>query len=204
MSHVPDSPGEGSSAAAEGRADHPRVRTGSATGHRLRFRHVTPGDAEFVLGLRTDARKGKHLSPTSPDIDEQRRYLEKYASINDQAYFIVETLDGRRVGTIRIYDPQGDSFCWGTWILADDAPKSSAVESTLMIYRYGLDLGFQRAHFDVRKGNEKVWRYHERCGAKRVRETDMDYFYEIDREAIEHLFERYGSRIPTGIQTSFV
>ncbi|HEY0042977.1 MAG TPA: GNAT family N-acetyltransferase [Allosphingosinicella sp.] len=178
---------------------NPAVRKGSAVGARLRFRDVTVDDAEFILGLRTDEVKGRHLSPTSPDIDAQRRYLESYGASTNQAFFIIETLSGAPVGTIRIYDPQGTSFCWGSWILADDAPKSSAVESTLMIYRYGLELGFDSAHFDVRKANEKVWQYHERCGAKRVRETDIDYFYTIDREAIEQLLRRYESRVPNGI-----
>ncbi|MEO5772697.1 MAG: GNAT family N-acetyltransferase [Sphingomicrobium sp.] len=181
----------------------PRVRKGSAVGQRLRFRHVEPSDAEFILRLRTDERKGRHLSPTSPDIEAQRRYLEGYASSTDQAYFVIELLDGTPVGTIRIYDPQGSSFCWGSWILADHAPKSSAVESTLMIYRYGLELGFDRSHFDVRKANEKVWQYHERCGARRTGETDIDYFYAIDRDAIEQLFARYQSRIPNGIHVQF-
>jgi len=182
---------------------NPVVRKGSAVGNSIRFRNVEPRDGEFILRLRTDPQKGRHLSPTSPDLMQQKRYLEAYAASSNQAYFIIETLDGRPVGTVRIYDPQGRSFCWGSWILSDDAPKSSAVESTLMIYAYGLALGFDSSHFDVRRANEKVWQYHERCGARRIRETDLDYFYTIDRPAIDALLERYRSRIPNGIHVEF-
>ena len=192
------------SAGETGRLPHgPDVLKGTVTGPNLRLRDVRPDDAAFILGLRTDPRKGRHLSPTSPDMEKQRRYLAEYAHTSDQAYFLIETLDGRPVGTVRIYDPQGRSFCCGSWILTDDAPRSAAVESTLMIYRYGLELGFDAAHFDVRRANEKVWQYHERCGARRVRETEIDYFYEIDRGAIEALFEKYASRIPNGISVAF-
>jgi len=184
-------------------ASGPVVRKGTATGPRLRLRDVDARDAEFILALRTDERKGRHLSSTSPDLEAQRRYLEAYASSTDQAYFLVELLDGTPVGTVRIYDPRGSSFCWGSWILADNAPKSSAVETTLMVYRYGLELGFDASHFDVRKANEKVWQYHERCGARRTHETEIDYFYSMDREAIEQLFQRYHSRIPNGIEVAF-
>lgn len=184
-------------------AARPMILKGTAFGPNLRFRDVDERDAEFILGLRLDSRKGRHLSPTSPDRSQQKKYLQSYACSKNQAYFIIETLDGRPVGTVRIYDPQGHSFCWGSWILTDDAPRSSAVESTLMIYRYGLELGFDAAHFDVRKANEKVWQYHERCGARRVRETDIDYFYEMDRGAIEALLEKYASRIPKGISVAF-
>lgn len=160
-------------------------------------------DAAFMLALRTDERKGRYLSPTSADLEMQKDYIKRYGQATDQAYFIVETLDKRPVGTIRIYDPRATSFCWGSWILSDDAPKSSAVESTLMIYKYGLTLGFDRSHFDVRKANEKVWQYHERCGAKRTGESEIDYFYSIDRNAIENLFDHYARRVPDGIQVSF-
>jgi hypothetical protein len=36
----------------------------------------------------------------------------------------------------------------------------------------------------VRRGNEHVWRFHERFGATRVSETAEDYFYEIDLPSI--------------------
>ena len=90
------------------------------------------------------------------------------------------------IGTIRLYDPQGDSFCWGSWILAQGSPASAAMESALMVYAYAVDyLGFTAAHFDVRRGNERVWRFHERFGAVRVRETALDYWYRLDLPAIQ-------------------
>lgn len=55
-----------------------------------------------------------------------------------------------------------------------------------MVYSYAIDdLGFQAAHFDVRKENERVWKFHERFGAQRVAEIGLDYFYTIDRESIQ-------------------
>lgn len=59
------------------------------------------------------------------------------------------------------------------------------MESALMVYAYAVDhLGFKAAHFDVRKGNERVWRFHERLGARRTAETAQDYFYQLDSQAI--------------------
>lgn len=85
----------------------------------------------------------------------------------------------------RIYNAQADSFSWGSWILKDGAPQSAAIESALMVYSYAIEhLGFRAAHFDVRKGNENVWRFHERFGAERVGETEDDYLYQIDIEKI--------------------
>ena len=64
--------------------------------------------------------------------------------------------------------------------------------SALMVYAYAVDhLGFTSAHFDARKGNERVWHFHERFGAVRTAESDLDYFCKLDREAIASSRERY-------------
>jgi len=97
--------------------------------------------------------------------------------LSGQAYFIIEDRAGDPLGCVRIYDARGDSFCIGSWILRAGAPQRAAIESSLMVYALGIDhLGFRRAHFDVRKRNERVWTFHERCGARRVGETDDDSF----------------------------
>jgi len=57
---------------------------------------------------------------------------------------------------------------------------------------YAVDhLGFAAAHFDVRKGNERVWQFHERFGAARTAETELDYLYRIEAPAITASRIRY-------------
>lgn len=69
-----------------------------------------------------------------------------------------------------------------------------------MAYACVLDcLGFMQAHFDVRVANEKVWRFHERFGAQRIRETADDFFYELRMESIQSSAERYKRFLPRGI-----
>jgi hypothetical protein len=52
-------------------------------------------------------------------------------------------------------------------------------------------LGFTGAHFDVRKGDGRVWEFDESFGIQRVPETDQNYFFRIDREAVAASRERY-------------
>ncbi len=160
-------------------------------GKTLTFRNAGVQDAAFILSLRTDAKKSRYLSAVSGELAEQEGWLERYATADDQAYFIIEFQD-EPIGTVRLYDPQGVSFCWGSWILKDGRPSHAAMESALMVYAYAVDyLGFKAAHFDVRKGNERVWQFHERFGARRTAETKLDYFYILDNEAIAASRERY-------------
>lgn len=170
-------------------------------GRQLVFRNASVDDAEFILSLRTDAEKSRHLSAVSGLLQDQIDWLQRYANATDQAYFIIETPDGTRQGTVRLYDARGDSFCWGSWILRNGAPSGSAVESTLMVYRYALEvLGFSAAHFDVRRANEGVWSFHERFGAVRVRSTELDHDYTLSNDAIRASLQRYARFLPDPIR----
>jgi len=167
------------------------------TGNSLVFRNAKPSDAEFILSLRTNTRLSKHLSETDPDVSSQQTWLKNYSNCDDQVYFIIEDKVRKPIGTVRLYDAKADSFCWGSWIIIKDAPKNTAIESALMVYSYAIEyLGFQRSHFDVRKGNERVWRFHERFGAERTGERELDYLYKISYKNITASRHRYNKFLP--------
>lgn len=170
------------------------------TGRQLVFYDAGPQDAAFILGLRTDPKKSRCLSATSSDLSRQIAWMERYAADSSQVYFIIADANGDKVGTVRMYDQRGASFCWGSWIIKDEVPSSYAIESALIIYHYALLLGFQGAHFDVRKDNVSVWTFHERFGAVRIGETDMDFLFTISNEAIQRSLRRYAKYLPDGIK----
>lgn len=160
-------------------------------GKTLSFRNATVDDAAFILSLRTDAEKSRYLSAVSGELAEQQAWLARYAQAGDQAYFIIEYQEAP-IGTVRLYDPQGEIFCWGSWILHSSRPSQAAMESALMVYAYAVDhLGFTAAHFDVRKSNERVWQFHERFGAVRTSEYNLDYLRQIKSSAIVASQTRY-------------
>lgn len=173
-------------------------------GKTLTFRDATVADAAFILSLRTDSEKSRYLSTVSADLSDQQAWLERYAKFDDQAYFII-VYQNEPIGTVRLYDAQADSFCWGSWILKSSRPSHAAMESALMVYAYAVDnLGFRSAHFDVRKGNERVWQFHERFGAQRKAENELDYFYNLDSEAIAASRMRYQRFLLGGVDVVFL
>ena len=162
------------------------------------LRDATPADASFIFRLRTDDATAQHLSKISAVLADQVAWLERYAAISDEVYFIIESTTGEPLGTVRLYDPLRDSFCWGSWIMRKGAPQAAAIESALLVYAYALDeLGFARAHFQVRKGNDHVWKFHERFGAIRMSEREEDYDYSISHAAIRAAMKRYARFMPT-------
>ena len=172
-------------------------------GSNLVFRDAAKEDAAFILELRTDSKKATYISKTSNDLRQQEIWLEKYGSDSEQVYFIILNKQDERVGTVRLYDTKNDSFCWGSWILKNGTPSSYAIESALLVYHFALSLGFEKSHFDVRKDNQSVWKFHERFGAEKVEETTDDFIYNISLEAIKTSLEKYKKYLPNEFLIEF-
>lgn len=179
------------------------VKPKTVVGHKLVMRNAVPSDAPFILELRTDAKKSRFLSATSSDLQKQIDWLDAYATDTSQVYLVIEDKDGNQMGTVRLYDRLGDSFCWGSWIIKEGSPGTYAIESALIVYRFAQSLGFNRAHFSVRKENESVWRFHERFGAVRTDETMEDYLFEISSDAIAASLEKYSRYLPSRVKISY-
>lgn len=155
----------------------------------VRLRFVEESDAEFILSLRLNQKLNIYLSPVSPDVQKQVEWIRNYK--NDEArkqqfYFMIERLDGVRCGTVRVYDLTDDSFSWGSRILNEEKTRFAAIESAFLVYQFGFEsLGYIQSHFEVKKGNAGVLRFHERMGAQRVREDDEFYYYTITKADVE-------------------
>ena len=164
-------------------------------GKSIFFREVAIDDAEFIIELRTDLEKSKHLSVTSDDIDKQRNFISGYLSGQVDYYFVISDWNKQSLGTIRIYDIQADSFCWGSWILSKEAPSNAAIESALLIYDFAFfSLHYLKSHFDVRKENQRVVEFHKRFGASIVSEDDLNFYFQYDRDAyisVRHKYRRF-------------
>lgn len=165
----------------------------------VKLRLIEEQDAEFVLKLRLDDRYNQFLSSVNPSVEAQKEWIKKYKideSKGTQYYFIIDRHDGVPCGTVRIYDLKDDSFCWGSWILNEDKTRYAALESAFLVYKFAFDqLKFKRSHFDVRKGNDRVISFHEKMGAVRTGETELDLLFEITKEAVSRTKERLMSKI---------
>lgn len=171
-------------------------------GRTVVLRDADVSDAQFIVQLRNDEKKGRFISTTSSDISAQIKWLNDYKESSNQAYFIITDVNGKRFGTVRIYDQHENSFCWGSWILSSEAPSHFAIESALMVYKYALTLGFTGAHFSVTKGNTSVMKFHERFGAKLNDESDEECFYTISKENILNSIKKYKRFLPEDISIS--
>ena len=159
------------------------------------FKLVEADDAVFILSLRTDESKNKYLSHVNSELASQKQWIIDYKLRelkNLEYYYIIMSKEVEQLGVVRLYDFREDSFCWGSWILKNDAPVYSAIESALYVYEIGFcQLGFERSHFDVRKENKKVVNFHNRFGASIVKEDGLNYYFTFSKSGYFETRRKY-------------
>ena len=176
-----------------------RLADGILQGRTTRLRLARVADAAFIHGLRSDEDRNRYVSAIDARVEAQAEWLRRYEereARGEEYYFVIEHGEVP-VGTVRVYDYRGDSFSWGSWIIAAGTPPAVAMESALLVYEFAFGvLGFKRCHFQVRKGNERVVAFHKRFGAVETGgdETSSDFAY--TREGYEALRPRYEKFLP--------
>lgn len=164
-------------------------------GKNINIRTVDVDDAEFIFTLRQNGSKTKYLSKVTGSIETQKEWINDYKQREKEQkefYFIIESKSEEKLGLVRMYDFKEDSFCWGSWLIKDDAPKTTAIESALQIYEFAFyKLNFVMSHFEVQKGNDKVIAFHQRFGAKIIDENDKEVFFNFLKEDYELIKEKY-------------
>jgi len=135
-------------------------------GHAYEIRPVEMADAAFILQLRTDPELSRLIHPTSPRLEDQHAYLQRYFETPGDCYFIVvRSATGRPEGTVAIYDigaAPGEAE-WGRWIIRQGS--MGAPESALLTYRVAFDvLGVNRIYCRTAAANRNVIAFHESCG----------------------------------------
>ncbi len=161
----------------------------------INLRTAEVKDAEFIYSLRKNINKTQYLSKVEGTVEDQRQWLRKYKERENKKkefYFVIESKSCEPLGLVRIYDYKETSFSWGSWLIKEDAPKLTAIESALQVYEFAFyQLGFTQSHFEVQKGNTKVIAFHQRFGARIVNENDREYFFIFSKEEYEVTKNRY-------------
>lgn len=180
------------------------------SGKNINFREIEVSDAAFVLQLRTDLEKSRFIHKTENNLQKQIEYIQNYKNKDQEWYFIIESKTGEPLGTYRIYDViDNDDFATGSWIIKNDAPDCTAMESVMLLNKFAFEeLGFLRAHFDVRKKNRRVCAFNEKIIGATIIRTGLEageeiVFYSFDKVGHEALKKRYPDFLPSNNGKSF-
>jgi hypothetical protein len=144
-------------------------------GRYINLREAEVSDSAFILSLRTDKKKAQYIHKTQNNLQNQIAYMNRYKSLENEWYFIVEDKQGKSLGTNSIY-PTYNQFvldshlCFyeiGRWIMSDEASFLQVLESDLLTKQaffeiYKLD---DKNVFTTNPKNTRVLNYHLKFGA---------------------------------------
>lgn len=157
------------------------------------LRPIALEDADFIVQLRSDRKRGRFLHPVPLSVEAQRAYLRRYLEREDDYYFVVERhRDNSREGLVGIYnlDPRARSAEWGRWILRPGSLAS--VETALKIYEAAFEhLQLEQICAHTIVDNRSVVSFHDHSGLKRHALRRAYYIIEGQAyDAIEHVLNR--------------
>lgn len=152
----------------------------------LNVRLVDERDTEFILSLRSDKVLSKHLHSMNNDIQKHLEWLTQYKlrEIESRDYYFIYHKDKKPIGLNRIYNITEFYATIGSWICS---PTNDA-EDSMATYFFMLDILFEELNldltvFEVRKKNTHVWKLHQQAGATRVGQSDVDYYYVMNKDS---------------------
>jgi RimJ/RimL family protein N-acetyltransferase len=152
------------------------------------FRLVELEDAAFIVDLRSNEKLSRFLSKTSHQVTDQENWIKKYKTregLSQEFYFVTIDEDGRKIGLGRIYNmlhPES-SFEIGSWLYMPEASMRAPILGDLAIRDYGFEvLKFRNCHFEVRKENLTVVRYHRNFAPELTGEDDLNYYFKLSYE----------------------
>jgi len=151
------------------------------------FRLVEIEDAEFILSLRNNEKLSRHLNPTSNDVEEQINWLKEYKirEKNGKDFYVICLNEDKKtkLGLNRIYNVDGDTFEFGSWLYSPDAGPNVAVLGELFTKGLAFEkLDFKLCKMETKKKNTRVLWYAKSYGPKFTGEDEFNHYFESDYE----------------------
>lgn len=159
---------------------HPLASDFSLERYGLKVRLATEADTSYIMSLRTDPELSKFIHKTDNDIQKHLEWFRKYKQREAESrdYYFIYFKGDRPVGLNRIYNVYEYYGTIGSWLCSPDNEVEVSISTHILLHDIIFEiLGLELTLFDVRKGNKKVWKLHEMTGAKRVGESDIDFYY---------------------------
>ncbi len=107
------------------------------SGKLVDLKAVEIDDAEFTLSIRQDPEITKHLPRIDITLDQQREWIRKQREEENGYFFVVWDKQGNRIGTIGIYDIEGNMGEGGRLAMYGDAFQK--IEAGLLMSEFEFE-----------------------------------------------------------------
>lgn len=151
----------------------------------LEARLVIEDDAEFILKLRTNKTLTKHIHSTEDDIEKQISWIRDYKKREEEGreYYFLYSKDSVPIGVSRISNIYEYYGLGGSWLCSPDNETEVSMATPFVANDiiFGI-IGLDYYVMDVRKANKHVWKFHKSCGAQKIGESEIDYYFYLYKD----------------------
>lgn len=127
-------------------------------GRYVDLRSCTEDDAEFTRAIRRDPQFANCFPALDNTLDEQIAWIKKQREKSGDYFFVVWDKEGNRLGTISIYNVEGDHGESGR--LAIKGNSLQVVEAQILSDNFGYEkLGLKHINAFIFADNERAIRY---------------------------------------------
>jgi len=145
-------------------------------GMNVDLRKIQPSDAQFVVTLRTDPMLSKYLNPIDSRVEKQKEWIQE-SLLKNEWYYVVQNKIGERVGLIRGYEWNENSFSFGSFIILPKARLYATFESAILFFETVFnETPVTFCNIFAKKNNFASINLSSRMGAEIV-QVDSEYVY---------------------------
>ncbi|ORU00570.1 butyryltransferase [Anaerovibrio sp. JC8] len=146
-------------------------------GRYVQIRSITENDAQFSVEIRQDKEKNKFLHTVEANIDKQIAWIKKQQNSEGDYFFIAEALDGKKIGTVGIYDIKEKTGHLGRLLMIGNPFQTFEAVLLSMEFAYNI-LGLEELYGDVHVDNTPSLNISEAVG---MHFKEPEYDGELDR-----------------------
>lgn len=132
-------------------------------GRYVELKSATIEDAEFTLAVRQDPEFNRYLPRINNTLEQQKEWISKQRDKAGDYFFVVWDKSGNRIGTISIYDIEGEQAEAGRLTMRGNAFQS--IEAQLLSFQFAYNiLGLRNVISYIYTENERALRFTQQFG----------------------------------------
>lgn len=142
------------------------VYDGVIEGKYVDLRSCTEDDAEFTRDIRRDPEFSKFFPVLDNTIEQQKTWIKHQREKKGDYFFVVWNKAGERIGTISIYDVEGEYAESGRLAIKSNNPFD-AIEAQILSFRFAFGvLGLNCINGFIFADNERAIRFNQQFAGK--------------------------------------
>lgn len=173
----------------------------------VQLRTADETDAEFTLNIRKADVNTKYMPKVSVSLDQQYNWIRSQREAKDSVFFVVERLNGEKIGTFSLYNIEIDKAESGRMIIRGN--QIETVETVLLFHDFAFfQQQLKSVYSEIDENNKPAIGIAKSVAAKNMGKVDekdpsnhlvlytlLKKDYENAREKLIRIVDRFAYRV---------